>query len=229
MIRVAVLVSGRGSNFLCLARAIEKYEIKAEIAIVISNKDCAGIMLAKERGLETRTIKRGHFDSCADHDSAIAVAIIQENADYVFLAGYMAILGGVFVKKFLGKIINIHPSLLPAFKGLNTHQRAIDEGVKTHGASIHLVTEELDDGPIVLQASLSLLTNENAGGLATRVLQLENQIYPFVLFCLAKQILSLSPDGASWNQAESALKYAPEPIKDALASCLIWPASSTTT
>ena len=229
MIRLAVLISGRGSNLLCLVNAIEKYKIKAEISIVISNKDCAGIVLAKKNGLATHTIQRGHFDKCADHESAITTAIIKSKADYIFLAGYMPILGKVFVQQFLGKIVNIHPSLLPAFKGLNTHQRAIDQGVKTHGVSVHLVTVALDDGPLIVQASLALSTNEKAQGLAKRVLKLEHQIYPFVLFCLAKRILSLSPDGAKWNSARSAIKNAPQPIKDALAPCLIWPQAAPIT
>ena len=228
MISLAILISGRGSNLLCLVNAIEKYEIEANIKVVISNKDCEGIALAKEQGLITHTIQRHHFRSCDEHEAAIATAINESNADYIFLAGYMAILGNHFVQQFLGKIVNIHPSLLPAFKGLNTHQRAIDQRVKTHGVTVHLVTFALDDGPLILQASLPLLAHENVQNLAKKVLKLEHHIYPFVLLSLAKGILSLSPSGANWDSALAAIEDAPKQIKEELESCLIWPTNVTT-
>ena len=132
MIRFAVLISGRGSNMAYLADAIKDYSIAAKITVVISNRCCAGITLAQNRGLPTRVIKRKNFNTKAEHEAAIATAIHYHRSKYVFLAGYMAILSGDFVNQFAGQIINIHPSLLPAFKGLNTHQRAIDENSATH-------------------------------------------------------------------------------------------------
>ena len=221
MIRVAILISGRGSNMLCLADAIENYNIDATIAVVISNKDCEGIALAAERRLATKVIKRSDFDNRLEHDSAIASTIENCHADYVFLAGYMAILGPVFVDQFVGKLINIHPSLLPAFKGLDTHQRAIDAGVKTHGVSIHLVNSALDDGPVILQASLAVAEADNATALAGRVLQLEHQIYSFVLFSLAAQNLTLLPDGVIWHS--TTLSKAPAEMQNVLAPCVVWP------
>ena len=133
----------------------------------------------------------------------------------------MAILGSVFVDQFAGKLVNIHPSLLPAFKGLNTHQRAIDAGVNTHGVSIHLVNAALDDGPLILQASLAVAETDTAKVLADRVLQLELQIYPFVLLSLAAQDVTLLPDGVIWDV--TTLAAAPAEIKNVLAPHVIWP------
>ena len=223
MIRIAVLISGRGSNMICLADAIQANGIAAKITVVISNKDCAGITLAQGRGLQTRVIKLQDFDCKADQDNAIAETINDLQVDYILLAGYMAILSSNFVDQFAGKIVNIHPSLLPAFKGLNTHQRAIDENVVTHGVSVHVVSAALDDGPMIIQARLPILAGDTADSLAARVLQLEHQIYPFVLFGLAKKFLSLSPEGARWHAPSSALAEAPSSMQNILSSCVIWP------
>ena len=227
MIRLAILISGRGSNMICLAEAIKDYEIAAKITVVISNRRCAGISLAQNCGLVTKVIERKDFNTRAEHEAAIAAAIHYHRSTYVFLAGYMAILSGDFVNQFAGRIINIHPSLLPAFKGLNTHQRAIDGNVATHGVSVHLVTAILDEGPLIAQAGLPLMAGDTADSLAARVLQLEHQIYPFVLLGLAKKLLSLSPEGALWRKPSSALADAPAPMHDLLAQCLIWPAPTS--
>lgn len=223
MIRLAILISGRGSNMVCLADAIEKYGIAANIGLVISNKDCDGITLAKARGLATKVIKRRDFDDRAAHDAAIAAAIEDCHADYVFLAGYMAILGADFVQRFSTRLINIHPSLLPDFKGLDTHQRVIDAGAETHGVSIHLVNAALDDGPLILQAKLTVDRADTADSLAGRVLHLEHQIYPFVLFSLAATFLSLSANGPIWHETTAALAAAPAAMCEGLAPCLHWP------
>ena len=227
MIRLAVLISGRGSNMIHLAKAIKDYKISAKITVVISNRRCAGITLAQNCGLATKVIKRKDFNTRAEHEAAIAAAIPYHRSTYVFLAGYMAILSGDFVNQFAGRIINIHPSLLPAFKGLNTHQRAIDENVTTHGVSVHLVTAILDEGPLIAQAGLPLMAGDTADSLAARVLKLEHQIYPFVLLGLAKKLVSLSPEGALWRKPSSALADAPAPMHDLLAQCLIWPAPTS--
>ena len=221
MIRLAILISGRGSNMLRLADTIEKYQINATIAVVISNKDCDGIALAAARGLVTKVVKRSDFDNRLAHDAAIASAIEDCHADFVFLAGYMAILGSVFVDQFAGKLINIHPSLLPAFRGLDTHQRAIDAGVETHGVSIHLVNAAIDDGPLILQASLAVTETDTAKVLAGRVLQLEHQIYPFVLLSLAAQTVTLLHDVVIWHV--TTLAAAPAEMKNLLAPHVIWP------
>ena len=188
MLQLAVLISGRGSNMVKLAEAIETDQLDARIAIVISNQHCAGLAHAANLGIETKVIERRNFTTRQAHDAAIQDAITSSSADYVFLAGYMAILGAEFTKAFAGKLINIHPSLLPEFKGLDTHQRAIEAQARQHGATVHLVTAELDDGPIILQAELSILPDDDADRLAARVLQLEHHLYPFVLKCLCEGI-----------------------------------------
>ena len=223
MIHLAVLISGRGSNMSYLADAIRDYNIKAEITVVISDRWCVGITIAQDRGLPTRIIERKSFNTQAEHEAAIAATIHHHRSKYVFLAGYMAILSGDFVNQFAGQIINIHPSLLPALKGLNTHQRAIDENAETHGVSVHLVTAALDEGPMIAQASLPLVAGDTADRLAARVLQLEHQIYPFVLLGLAKKHLSLSSEGACWRTPSRALADAPAPMRYSLAQCLTWP------
>ena len=224
MIRIAILISGRGSNMLCLADAIENYKIDATIALVISNKDCHGIALAAARGLATKVLKRSNFDNRLAHDAAIALSIEDCHADYVFLAGYMAILGSVFVDQFAGKLINIHPSLLPTFKGLDTHQRAIDAGAKTHGVSIHLVNAAIDDGPLILQASLAVAKTDTAKTLAGRVLKLEHNIYPFVLLSLAAHNLTLLTDRVIWHV--TTLAAAPAELQNVLEPYVIWPDGS---
>lgn len=224
MIRLAVLISGRGSNMTHLADSIKAYSIEAKITVVISNRCCAGITIAQDLGLSTRVIERKDFDTQAKHEAAIAAALHYHRSEYVFLAGYMAILSGNFVNQFAGRIINIHPSLLPAFKGLKTHQRAIEANVAMHGVSVHLVTAALDEGPIIAQAGFPLMASDTADSLPARVLQLEHQIYPFVLIGLAKKFLSLSQEGVNWRSHSSALADAPAPMQNLLNQCLIWPA-----
>ena len=206
MLQLAVLISGRGSNMVKLAEAIETDQLDARIAIVISNQHCAGLAHAANLGIETKVIERRNFTTRQAHDVAIQDAITSTSADYVFLAGYMAILGAEFTKAFAGKLINIHPSLLPEFKGLDTHQRAIEAQARQHGATVHLVTAELDDGPIILQAELSILPDDDADRLAARVLKLEHHLYPFVLKCLCEGHLTLAADQVNWHSPDLALQ-----------------------
>ena len=205
MLQLAVLISGRGSNMVKLAEAIETDQLDARIAIVISNQHCAGLDRAANLGIETKVIERRNFTTRQAHDAAIQDAITSSSADYVFLAGYMVILSAEFTRAFAGKLINIHPSLLPEFKGLDTHQRAIEAQARQHGATVHLVTSELDNGPIILQAELSILPDDNADRLATRVLQLEHHLYPFVLKCLCEGHLTLAADQVNWHSPDLAL------------------------
>ena len=135
----------------------------------------------------------------------------------------MAILGADFTTAFAGRLINIHPSLLPDFKGLDTHQRAIEAQAKQHGTTVHLVTAELDDGPIILQAQLSILPEDDADRLAARVLQLEHRLYPFVLKCLCEGYLTLFTDRVSWHNPDHALQSASADSRRDLAKALKWP------
>ena len=223
MLQLAVLISGRGSNMMKLAEAIAADQLNARIAIVISNQHCAGIIHAANLGIQTKIIERKSFPTRHDHDQAIQDAITSSSVDYVFLAGYMAILSAGFTNAFAGRLINIHPSLLPDFRGLHTHQRAIETRSKYHGATVHLVTKKLDDGPIILQAQLSILPEDDADRLAARVLQLEHYVYPFVLKCLCEGHLTLFADRVIWHNPDRALQLASGDSRHNLAKALRWP------
>lgn len=223
MLELAVLISGRGSNMIKLAEAIALDQLDARIAIVISNQHCAGITLAANLGIETKVIERQNFKTRHAHDRAILDTIRSSSAVYVFLAGYMAILSTDLIAAFAGRLINIHPSLLPDFKGLNTHQRAIEAQAKQHGATVHLVTAELDAGPIILQAQLSVSPEDDADRLAARVLQLEHCIYPFILRCLCEGYLTLFEDRVVWHNPDRALQLASADTRLGLTKSLKWP------
>ena len=223
MLQLAVLISGRGSNMMKLAETIAADQLNARIAIVISNQQCAAITPAANLGIQTKVIERQNFTTRHDHDRAIQDVITSSSVDYVFLAGYMAILGHDFTTAFAGRLINIHPSLLPHFKGLNTHHRAIEAKAKYHGATVHLVTAELDDGPIILQAQLSILPEDDADRLAARVLQLEHYLYPFVLKCLCEGHLTLFADRVAWHNPDGALQLASADSRHDLNKLLKWP------
>jgi len=176
---IVILISGRGSNMVSIVEAIESGSLLVKVAAVISNRpDAAGIEYAQQAGLATAILDHKSFASRESFDQALAQKIDQFKPDLVILAGFMRILTTEFVTHFKNRLINIHPSLLPKFKGLNTHQRAIDAGEKEHGASVHIVTPELDDGPVVLQARVSVLDNDTAETLAARVLEQEHKLYP---------------------------------------------------
>ena len=223
MLQLAVLISGRGSNMMKLAEAIVADQINARIAIVISNQHCAGLIHAANLGIQTKVIERQNFTTKRDHDRAIHDAITSSSVDFVFLAGYMDILGADFTTAFAGRLINIHPSLLPDFQGLDTHQRAIEAQAKYHGATVHLVTAVLDDGPIILQAQLSILPVDDADSLAARVLKLEHCLYPFVLKCLCGGYLKLFADQVTWHKTDRALKLASADCRHVLTKALKWP------
>ena len=207
-----------------LAEAIDQSHLNAQIAIVISNQHCAGITHAAALGLPTKVIEKQNFITRRAHDAAIEQAINATAVDFVFLAGYMAILGVEFTTLFAGRLVNIHPSLLPEFKGLDTHQRAIDANATRHGVTVHLVTAELDDGPVILQAELSVSPHENAEKLASRVLQLEHQLYPFVLKSLCDGQLTLAANKVTWHQQELHTKIAPPSAAAAtFAEAVRWP------
>ncbi len=177
--KLVILISGRGSNMLSIIKAIDNGELEVSIAAVISNRpDAAGLLLAEQAGISTSLVDHKQFATREQFDEALAKEIDHYQPDLVVLAGFMRILTPEFVEHFKNKLINIHPSLLPKFKGLNTHQRAIDAGEKEHGASVHFVTPELDDGPVVLQARVNILETDDAATLAARVLEKEHKLYP---------------------------------------------------
>ena len=180
--RLVVLISGSGSNLQAIIDACARGEIKADIAAVISNKaDAYGLERAKKAGIQTRVLSHKDFDSREAYDAELMDIIESFEPNLVVLAGFMRILTPSLVQKFKGKMLNIHPSLLPKYQGLNTHQRAIDAKDEVHGVSVHFVTEELDGGPVVLQAKVPVLENDTADTLAQRVHQQEHIIYPLVV------------------------------------------------
>ncbi len=176
---IVILISGRGSNMKSIVEAIKTGSLDTNVAAVISNRpDAAGLDYAKQENIPTAVIDHKQFASRELFDQAMAKEIDSYTPNLVVLAGFMRILTTEFVEHFAGKLINIHPALLPKFKGLNTHQRAIDAGEKEHGASVHIVTPELDDGPVVLQARVPVLDDDTADTLAARVLEQEHSLYP---------------------------------------------------
>jgi len=176
---IVILISGRGSNMKSIVEAIKSGKLDVTVAAVISNRpDAAGLEYAQQQGIPTVTIDHKGFESRELFDQAMAKKIDNFMPNLVVLAGFMRILTTEFVEHFADKLINIHPALLPKFKGLNTHQRAIDAGEKEHGASVHIVTPELDDGPVVLQARVPVLDGDTETTLAARVLEQEHSLYP---------------------------------------------------
>lgn len=179
MKRLGVLLSGRGSNFAAIADNITKGKLKGcEIAVVISNKaDAAGLATARERGLKALVIEaRGR--KRADHDAEIIAALRQHNVDLVILAGYMRLLSPEFIQAFPQRILNIHPSLLPAFAGLDAQEQAFTYGVQVAGCTVHFVDEQLDHGVIILQKTVPVLENDDSHTLADRILEQEHIAYP---------------------------------------------------
>jgi phosphoribosylglycinamide formyltransferase 1 len=187
--RVAILISGRGSNMAALIEAAKAPDYPAEIALVLSNiADAGGIARAKENGIATEVVAHKPFGNDREaFDRAVQAVLERYKIDIVCLAGFMRVLTPWFVGQWAGRMINIHPSLLPAFKGLNTHERAIAEGAAQHGATVHFVTAELDDGPIIAQESIAVLPGDTPESLAARVLAVEHRIYPLALKRVAEQ------------------------------------------
>ena len=179
---IVILISGRGSNMEALLAANLPVDIRAVIA---NRPDAKGLQTATGQGVATRVVDHKTFTAREDFDAALAAAIDEFAPDYIILAGFMRVLGAAFIAKYPNRIINVHPSLLPAYPGLHTHQRALDDGVKIHGATVHVVTPALDHGPILAQAAVPVLAGDTAETLAARVLAQEHIIYPAVVRALA--------------------------------------------
>ena len=191
--RVVVLISGSGSNLQAIIDACKADAFPAQVVGVISNKaDVFGLTRAENAQISNQVISHKAYEDRASYDRALMSAINQYTPDLVVLAGFMRILTPAFVQQYSGKLLNIHPSLLPKYQGLNTHQRAIDAGDKEHGVSVHFVTEELDGGPVILQAKVPIFPEDNAEDLASRIHVQEHKIYPLVVnwFCAGRIIMS---------------------------------------
>lgn len=179
MKNIVILISGRGSNMEAIVHACAQEKWNARIAAVISNKASAGgLAFAQSHGVATAVVDHKQFDSREAFDAELARVIDEYQPDLVVLAGFMRILTEGFVRHYEGRLLNIHPSLLPAFPGLHTHERAIEAGCKLAGATVHFVTPELDHGPIVIQAAVPVLPGDTGDTLSARVLRQEHQIYP---------------------------------------------------
>src|SRR5215813_8866910 len=176
--KLGILLSGRGSNFEAIADSIQDGRLKAEIAIVISHRaDAPGLESARRRGLKTRLIpSKGRVRE--EHDAEVAAALKEAGVDFICLAGYMRLLSPEFVRAFPNRILNIHPSLLPAFPGLDAQKQALEHGVKISGCTVHLVDEELDHGPIILQRPVPVLDDDTVDTLSARILEQEHKLYP---------------------------------------------------
>ena len=182
MKNIVILISGRGSNMEAVVRAAQVEGWPARIAAVISNRaDAAGLAFAQARGIPTAVVPSKEFASRAEFDAALQQEIDGFAPDLVVLAGFMRILTAPFVQHYAGRMLNIHPSLLPAFPGLATHRQALDSGVAEHGATVHFVTAELDHGPAVAQARVAVLPGDTEDLLAARVLVEEHKLYPYAV------------------------------------------------
>lgn len=194
-INLVVIISGNGSNLQSIIDAIESGRLNARIAAVISNNaDAYGLTRAKRHDIETSVIDHRRFDSREAFDQQLLQTVNQYQPDYILLAGFMRILGSDFIQAYRHKILNIHPSLLPQYKGLNTYQRAMENNEPEHGVSIHLVTAELDDGPILLQGRYPIESGDSVEGLRSKGHALEHRMYPAILQWLGSGDLQINGD-----------------------------------
>jgi phosphoribosylglycinamide formyltransferase-1 len=192
---LVVLISGRGSNLQAIMEAIARGALPAEIRAVISNRpDAYGLERARQAGIPTEVLDHEEYPTRLEYDRALAALIDRYAPDLVVLAGFMRILSPKFVAHYRGRALNIHPSLLPAFPGLDTHRRALQAGLREHGASVHFVTEEVDGGPVLIQARVPVLPNDTPESLADRVLEKEHLIYPTAIRWYAQGRVRLEGD-----------------------------------
>jgi phosphoribosylglycinamide formyltransferase-1 len=188
-VKVAILISGRGTNMLSLIKACKNQEYPAEIAVVISNKkDAPGLEIAKQNNIKTVFINHKDYGTREEFDRQLTKAIEEHNCKIVCLAGFMRLLSEQFVKKWHDRLINVHPSLLPAFKGQHAVHDALKYGVKITGCTVHYVNKEMDSGPIIRQAAVEVLESDNKETLASRILQKEHIIYKEALEIVCKNI-----------------------------------------
>lgn len=193
--RVAILISGRGSNMVSLIEAARTPGYPAEIVLVISNRpEAAGLERARAAGIATLAIDHKQFATRMAFEAKLHAALLEARTDLICNAGFMRMLTGSFVDRWRDRQLNIHPSLLPSFPGLDTHQRALDEGVRVHGCTVHFVRLEMDTGPIVAQAAVPVLAGDTEATLAARVLEAEHRLYPHALRLVASGLAKVVDD-----------------------------------
>ena len=208
--RLAILISGRGSNMLALATAVKRGEIDAEICMVMSDRaDAAGLIKARELGLPTEIMERQDFSLRSDFDRGLLTALNLVKPDLVVLAGFMHVLGTEVVDAYYGRMINIHPSLLPKYPGLGTHDQVIRNGDKKHGLTVHYVSSEPDAGPIIMQQEIDVLSDDNKQSLAGRLLEYEHK-------CLIKVTALLCADRISLDLSSRQVFLDSKPLNLAL-------------
>ena len=212
MKKLVILISGRGSNMEAIVRACAQERWPAEIAAVIANRpDAAGLAFAASHGVATAVVDHRSFDGRDSFDAALAAEIDRFAPDLVVLAGFMRILTPAFVRRYEGRLLNIHPSLLPSFKGIHTHQQALDAGVALHGASVHFVIPELDSGAIVAQGAVPVRAGDDAAALARRVLTVEHVLYPRAVRWVIEGRLRLENGRAGVAPEEARWIFADQP------------------
>lgn len=212
MKRIVVLISGSGTNMQAIVEACKAHRIAGEVVAVISNKaGVGGLGKAQAVGIETAVLSHKDFATRETYDAELLKLIDGYQPDLVVLAGFMRILTPEFTRHYHGRMLNIHPSLLPKYKGINTHQRALDAGDTEHGVSVHFVTEELDGGPVILQATVPIFPEDTASDLQQRVHTQEHAIYPLVVNWFCTDRLRLTADGAELDgELLGAAGYAAE-------------------
>lgn len=208
MKNIVILISGRGSNMEAIVNACAAERWPARVAAVISNRpEAGGLAFAAARGIATAVVDHKQYDSREAFDAELARVVDGFSPDVVVLAGFMRILTPEFVRRFEGRMLNVHPSLLPAFPGLHTHARAIEAGCKLAGATVHFVTAELDHGPIVAQAAVPVLPDDTPDLLSARVLKQEHQIYPQAVRWMVEGSLKLADGRVTHTEGESQLRF----------------------
>lgn len=201
--QIAVLISGSGSNLQAILDACQSGQIQADICLVLSNKEQAyGLERAQNAGILTKVLDHRCYDSRENYDTALVAALTEYQPDLIVLAGFMRILTPVFTDAFVGKLVNIHPSLLPKYPGLHTHKRALEAQDSMHGATVHFVTPELDGGPPILQGQIKIGNSDTEESLASRVLtEVEHKIYPVAVQWMLENRLQMR-DGKAWLDGE---------------------------
>lgn len=216
--RVAVLVSGRGSNLGALIEASRDADYPAEIVYVASDREAGGVALAAKAGLVAEALPFSDYEDRGAFEAALQERLELHEVDLVCLAGFMRLLSGKFVDVWRDRLLNIHPSLLPSFRGLDTHARALAAGVKLHGCTVHFVRPEMDEGPIIAQGAVPVLKDDTEAKLAARVLAVEHRLYPRALAIVAAGQARVSGERVSY-----------EPAIDAAGASLSWPPDTSST
>jgi len=217
-LRLGILISGRGSNMLALLDYAQQEESDVEVATVLADGEAPGLAIAAARGIATKSIPKRADESRNDHEKRIIDALEAQGAELICLAGYMRLVSPEFCATFAGRMLNIHPSLLPRHKGLDTHEKAIKAGDNEHGCSVHLVTPGMDEGPVLGQRRVKVRAGETAETLAARVLAEEHRLYPLVVGAVAAGLLDTSGGNATLREGgvKGKIEGLPYPLK--------WPA-----